>query len=194
MSDSDFEGFGNTAKTLSRSPLGIIALFIVLIYGFAALTLGISAKNLSANLQVPLVWFLVLFPVVVLAVFAYLVTRHHQKLYGPMDFSDQALFLELQQELREIKSEVEPVIERQIEHEPSNDMTLRLHVTDDIEEQLLKTLARGNYTFRTTRGLAKEIKLPTEKVQTHLESLFFRKLIGRKLLKNGLWNLAQVKF
>jgi len=32
--------FGNTAKGLARNSLGIIALFIALIYGFAALVLG----------------------------------------------------------------------------------------------------------------------------------------------------------
>jgi hypothetical protein len=41
---SDVPSFGNTAKGLARNPLGIIALFIVLIYGFAALTLGFNSK------------------------------------------------------------------------------------------------------------------------------------------------------
>jgi hypothetical protein len=35
------------AKSLSSSPLGIIALFIVLIYGIAALVLSVSVTNLG---------------------------------------------------------------------------------------------------------------------------------------------------
>jgi hypothetical protein len=188
MPDSEINGFGRTAKSLSGSPLGIIALFIVLIYGFAALTLGISAKNLSAGLQIPLVWFLVLFPVVVLGVFAYLVINQHQKLYGPSDFTDQALFIQLQQELREFKSVAKPVIDRQIEHEttdePINFSAHKLQL-DEGEERILKILAGGEYTFRTTRGLAKEAELPTEKAKEYIDNLLVRNLVGQKELKNG---------
>jgi hypothetical protein len=89
-------GFGGVAKGLSRSPLGIIALFIVLIYGVAALVLGLTADNLDNGLKWPLVWFLALFPCLVLLTFAWLVARYHTHLYAPSDFSDQKLFLELQ--------------------------------------------------------------------------------------------------
>jgi hypothetical protein len=37
--DGSVEKFGTIARGSARSPLGIIALFIVLVYGFAALTL-----------------------------------------------------------------------------------------------------------------------------------------------------------
>ena len=63
---SDLPTFATTAKGLARNPLGIIALFIVLIYGFAALTLGFNSRLEDAE-RVPLVWFLVLFPVAVLS-------------------------------------------------------------------------------------------------------------------------------
>jgi hypothetical protein len=36
--------FGESARALSKNPLGIIALFIVLIYGFAALVVGSSSQ------------------------------------------------------------------------------------------------------------------------------------------------------
>lgn len=85
--------FGQTAQRLSRNPLGIIALFIVLVYGFAALVLGTSSDDLDASLAAPLVWFLVLFPVLVLGTFAWLVSRHHTKLYSPSDFKRDEHFL-----------------------------------------------------------------------------------------------------
>lgn len=84
--------FGQVAQRLARNPLGIIALFIVLVYGIAALLLGSSGDKLGADQRWLVVWFLVLFPVVVLLVFYRLVTLHHAKLYAPTDYRDETLF------------------------------------------------------------------------------------------------------
>ena len=92
---SQLKAFGDTAKSLARNPLGIIALFIVLIYGFASLVVGFSGKLASPE-RLVIVWFLVLFPVAVLAVFGWLVSRHHSKLYAPSDFRDESHFLQSQ--------------------------------------------------------------------------------------------------
>jgi hypothetical protein len=84
--------FGKTAKKLTHNPLGIIALFIVLIYAFASLVVGFGS-NLEQAQKTPLIWFLVLFPVLVLLVFAWLVSQHHMKLYAPTDYRDEKLFI-----------------------------------------------------------------------------------------------------
>lgn len=84
--------FGDMAQRLSRNPIGIIALFIVLVYGIAALVLGLSSQQLELNERLPLVWFLVVFPVLVLAAFYHLVAHHHVKLYAPQDFPDKEGF------------------------------------------------------------------------------------------------------
>lgn len=76
----------------ARNPLGIIALFISLIYGVCALLLVFSVASLSAVNQERIVVFVILFPLVVLTSFVYLVTRHHQKLYAPGDFRTDAGF------------------------------------------------------------------------------------------------------
>jgi CheY-like chemotaxis protein len=89
----DLGSFAVSAKSLSRNPLGIIALFIVLIYGFASLVVGFSDK-LQSTERLPVVWFLVVFPVLVLVVFAWLVSRHHAKLYSPADYREDASFIE----------------------------------------------------------------------------------------------------
>ena len=49
------ENFGNTATKLSRNPLGIIALFIVLVYGIAGLVLGVSGESLVESHKTVLV-------------------------------------------------------------------------------------------------------------------------------------------
>jgi len=86
--------FGKTAQSLARNPLGIIALFIVLLYAIAGLVLGVSATKLEASERVPLVWFIVIFPFVVLGVFTWLVSKHHKKLYAPSDFKSDDAFLQ----------------------------------------------------------------------------------------------------
>lgn len=92
---NDAKSFGEVASGLSRSPLGIIALFIVLVYGFASLVTTFGS-SLTASEKVPLVYFLVLFPVLVLSVFAWLVSHHWNKLYGPGEFKDEKIWSETQ--------------------------------------------------------------------------------------------------
>lgn len=81
-----------SATKLSRNPLGIIALFILLIYGFATLLFGFVGNTFTEAQKWWFVIFLVIFPVLVLFVFAYLVINHHQKLYAPSDYRDEKNF------------------------------------------------------------------------------------------------------
>jgi len=74
---------------LSRNPLGILALFILLVYGIAGLTVSVSSGNMQRCERLPLICFLVAFPLIVLFVFYHLVTKHHTKLYAPSDFADK---------------------------------------------------------------------------------------------------------
>ena len=100
--------FGETAKGLAKNPLGIIALFIVLIYGFASLVVGASDK-LQCNERLPIIWFLVLFPNVVLGIFAWLVSRHHEKLYAPKDYDNDSSFLESLKERGNPRLEIDDI-------------------------------------------------------------------------------------
>lgn len=87
--------FSESAKGFTKSPLGIIALFIILVYGFASLVVGFAQAGLKENIT-PLIYFLVTFPVVVFFGFLWLVAKHHNKLYGPSDFKDEENFLKTQ--------------------------------------------------------------------------------------------------
>lgn len=81
-------GFGDIAQKLARNPLGIIALFIVLVYGFAALVTGFSG-SFTTDERLPLIYFLIIFPVLVLGVFGWLVSRHSNSLFAPSDFRNE---------------------------------------------------------------------------------------------------------
>lgn len=84
---------------LVKNPLGIIALFILLVYGILSLLIGSVAfscedKRIFDKEQIDIiVYFLVGFPLIVLAIFYWLVTRHHQKLYSPQDYKNDDTFL-----------------------------------------------------------------------------------------------------
>ena len=84
--------FGETATSLARNPLGIIALFIVLVYGFASLVTAFAGSFTSAE-RLPLIYFMILFPILVLGVFAWLVSKHSGNLYAPSDFKNEKNFL-----------------------------------------------------------------------------------------------------
>lgn len=90
-----FESLGKSAKGLAKNPLGIIALFIVLVYGFASLV-TVCAGSFSPQERLPLIYFLVIFPALVLGVFAWLVSCHSGKLYGPSDFKDEDNYVRMQ--------------------------------------------------------------------------------------------------
>lgn len=90
----ELDKFSESAKGFTKSPLGIIALFIVLVYGFASIVVSFGS-NLSSYVA-PLIYFLVLFPVIVFFGFLWLVSKHHRKLYGPSDFKDEENFLKMQ--------------------------------------------------------------------------------------------------
>lgn len=101
------------SEKLSRNPLGIIALFIVLVYGIAALVFGLQADTLEPSLKAPLIYFLVGFPVLVLLVFTWLVSNHHTKLYSPADFRADESFLrtiDLREQNLRLDAEIDAVV------------------------------------------------------------------------------------
>ena len=77
---------------LTRNPLGIIGLFIWLIYSIAGIVFAVSISDLEDEVQLILVLFIVVFPFAILVIFYRLVTQHHEKLYAPGDFKDERLF------------------------------------------------------------------------------------------------------
>ena len=95
MDANPLNEFGATAKSLSRNPLGIIALFIVLVYGLACLVV-MTGGSLSISEKLPIIYFLIIFPFVVLGVFTYLVAFRAGQLFAPGDYKKEETFLELQ--------------------------------------------------------------------------------------------------
>lgn len=148
----DLSGFSKSASDLSKNPLGIIALFIVLVYGFACLLFSVSANVLTPNERIPIILFVVLFPITVLILFGWLVSKHHNKLYAPTDYRDDSSFLRSfdQQKItnneRYIKDLIEVGGDSEILSERvkliKSDMDKRgLTYSSDSEEVLIRQLA-----------------------------------------------------
>lgn len=104
----------------AKNPLGIIALFISLIYAMSALLLGASIDRLAHHNQTVLVLFIIIFPFIVLGVFAWLVAHHHKKLYGPGDFRSDEGFQSIQDAPSESLGERlrKEVTQQSVEEEP----------------------------------------------------------------------------
>jgi len=88
------EKFAQATRGFSRNPLGILALFVLLVYALAGLVLSVSGENVGESQRWTLIWFLVVFPILTLMAFYRLVTKHHTKLYAPGDYRDEGLFLQ----------------------------------------------------------------------------------------------------
>lgn len=117
----DLGAMSASAKHLARNPLGIIALFIILVYAFASLVVGFSDK-LTPQERLPIVWFLMIFPICVLFTFAWLVSCHHAKLYSPGDYRRDSAFIEASVEQVEVAAAVRAAAARKLPDEVSPDM------------------------------------------------------------------------
>lgn len=135
--------FLRNSTGLTRNPLGIIALFISLIYGFACLVLSTSIDNLRSNCErLPLIWFIILFPVVILIAFIYLVINHHEKLYAPSDFREDDSFIQTIDEKKVKKKQLQELKELE-SSEPTNSKDIVEHQTSkpDIENKKQESTA-----------------------------------------------------
>lgn len=132
------------AKDFARNPLGIIALFISLIYGFANLLLGSSAEKLTESERWPLIMFIVFFPIFVLVAFYKLVTKHHGKLYAPGDYKDDMSFLRTlspEEQERKLEKEINESLGTQnIENSKSTptEVSATITVSSESEEDPLQ--------------------------------------------------------
>ena len=154
------KSFLASARSLSRNPLGIIALFIVLVYAVASLVISNAKAEFYQNPYHPAVIFLAVFPLIVLAVFAVLVARYHRHLYAPQDFrSDDSFNAQVPTKLRGRKTgaatsddnsqPVSAATERSIEESYKNFVQagfVLLHQAETLEQRT--TPGSGRYRVR----------------------------------------------
>lgn len=156
--------FYNSLPKLSRNPIGIIALFIALIYAIAALVLSFGSQ-LDANHRLILIIFLVIFPFIVLFTFYKLVTKHHIKLYAPVDYRSDESFLntldptdvgkKVEDEIEESFGKVAPSnIKSKDKNESQNNFQVGIEKIKLIEDLVLREMeSKFNTAFRRQAGI-----------------------------------------
>jgi hypothetical protein len=89
-----------------HNPLGIIGLFVTSCYLIGGLVFSIGLDKLKGSSErLPFIYFLILFPILILGIFVYLVCCHHEKLYSPSDFHNENNFVKLSG--KEIKKKIQ---------------------------------------------------------------------------------------
>lgn len=159
--------FINNAKGLTRNPLGIIALFVSLIYGFACLVLSTSISNLhTSEERLPLIWFIIVFPIIILIAFISLVIKHHEKLYSPSDYRGDEAFIQTidkhklkEKQLKEVK-ELENAKVTITETKPENKVTNEENTNVNVDS---KETSNSERTSEKTESELLEIYRNSEK-------------------------------
>ena len=106
--------FVSSAKGFVKNPLGVIALFVTLVYVMACLVINQGLPTITNCVErMWLIQFVVWYPVLLLIIFCLLVIFYPLNLYSPKDFKDESLFLsfltkkqkdkKLEKEVKEIR-------------------------------------------------------------------------------------------
>jgi hypothetical protein len=139
MMKNPISDFMEKASGLTKNPLGIIALFVSLIYGFACLVLSTSIQNLQGTAErLPLIWFIIVFPIFILITFTFLVIKHHTKLYAPSDYKNEENFMNAYIGNKEVSSDLEKVtnkLKSLSSNQPKEQLIESINkISDDIEK------------------------------------------------------------
>lgn len=79
-----------------RNPLSILGLFITLCYAITEVVFIVGLDKLKGMLErLPFIFFIIIFPFVLLFTVIKLIIKHHPKLYGPSDFKDEKFWWEI---------------------------------------------------------------------------------------------------
>lgn len=89
-----------------RNPLGVIAMFVSFAYVsmVVSFTIGIDKLN-GASERLPIIWFLILFPLIIFIAFILLIIFCNEKLFGPLDYRDDSSFILMNRHEIETKAE-----------------------------------------------------------------------------------------
>ena len=104
MSNGNTKGRG---ITLAKNPLGIISLFVFFIEAIATVSLNIAIDSVYAG---HIVWFIILFPTMIVFLFFGTLWIKRESLYAPMDYSDPKTFQSL---LRPVEQKVDQIAAKQ---------------------------------------------------------------------------------
>jgi len=95
----------SAAAAVVRNPLSVIAMFVLLVEAIATVTL--IQVRAEAQIAVPLVWFIVVFPTLIALLFFGTLWWRHQFLYSPMEYRSDESFLTAMHRLQRVEARQE---------------------------------------------------------------------------------------
>lgn len=149
------------------NPLTAISAFAV----FAEVACAIALPRLEGNVQSVFVWFVILFPTILVILFFLTLNFNPKVLYAPSDFANEEHFVKLIEKgieqspkISNIEEEVQPLIRQALEDDepdfpkqaPDKDDKEQIKLKPD-ELRILRVLKEGRYVYRSATGLAKEV-------------------------------------
>lgn len=151
--DNLISSFHKSNKAFTRNPLGIIALFILLVYAMASLVFSFS--ELDYYLQIAFSVFLIGFPILVLCIFNNLVINHNDKLYSPGDWPDQKIYFEILKLRFQKADNIRDISSKRIEEFKETDEVRKAIVerilvsSDSLYLKILYHSLENNVSFKT---------------------------------------------
>lgn len=144
-------------RSFLRNPIGLLGLLAFLFDSIIGLVLSIGMDKLTnASERLPMIWFLICYPVLVLILFAFLAIFRPRHLYSPQDYGTGDSFIKAteNQTQKRIEKEVEEMLKDEESSENTNNMTTDEdkhsdNKTSNNKHTLIKQKHdRNNLTFR----------------------------------------------
>ncbi|GAD64937.1 winged helix-turn-helix domain-containing protein [Aquipseudomonas alcaligenes] len=177
------------------NPLSVVAIFSTLAEGFAT----ISLINLPPEIQETFVYFVMAFPVLIVAVFFAILNWNHTVLYAPGDFENEEMFLESQRFKEAVKSEVIGSVTSAIGAEITLSAEQVQRITEKVggaveqasmdsrKEKILSILAEGE---KPTLEIYEKMGVSKVYVYRLLSELLTEgQIIQRKEGRNAFWSI-----
>ena len=173
----------NKGVTLAKNPLGIISLFVFFIEAIATVSLKIAVQTEYVG---HIVWFIILFPTMIVFLFFGTLWVKRESLYAPMDYSDPRAFQSL---LRPMEQKVDQIAARQEAAEVDP-------VTAELEEVIVnleKLIKLGDIRGAIELGrayLKQDLYDESTKIFSHLkDSVDSKNIFYYKILANYGYSL-----
>jgi hypothetical protein len=162
-----------------KNPLTVVGIF-------AGTTEAVGAAALpfilAAN-QYIFMWFLIIFPSALVVIFFLFLYFKPSVLYAPSDFREDETWFKAN------KTALTGLIYKETEPEESTEDLSLLSEMNERNMAFIKTLG-GKYTWRTIRGVARELGHSKQSVQTEMDFLSSRNLVF-KSAKKERWALTK---
>lgn len=157
-----------------KNPLTVVAIFA----GIVEVSGTIVLPSILPTNQATYMWFLMIFPTLLVAIFFLTLNFNHTVLYAPSDFRDDQAFLDALKGI--VSKETEP-------QQPEREDSLVQEINSDVKK-VIRAFG-GKYTWRTIRGISKEQSLSTEVVLESLNWLSSKNLAVKSVDKER-WALT----